>query len=92
MTIPGRKKIRVDSEAYRGERFTMNGFYPAATIPADAVIEGAKSWITVSRNGMFLSYAVPSGIGAGETYRIEPRSTETVTISIRSSPPGAASA
>ena len=89
VTIPGRKKIRVDSEAYRGERFTMNGFYPAATIPADAVIEGAKSWITVSRNGMFLSYAVPSGIGAGETYRIEPRSGDTVSISISSSPAGA---
>ncbi len=89
VTVTSRKTIRVESEAYQGERFTANGLYPAGTIPGDAVIEGMKSWVTVSRNGTFLSFTVPGGIGAGETYRIEPRSTETVTISIRSSPPGA---
>ncbi len=89
VTVTSRKTIRVESEAYQGERFTANGLYPAGTIPGDAVIEDTKSWVTVSRNGTFLSFTVPGGIRAGETYRIEPRSTETVTISIRSSPPGA---
>ncbi|KAF5060571.1 PEGA domain protein [anaerobic digester metagenome] len=89
VTVTGRKTIRVESEAYQGERFTANGLYPAGTIPGDAVIEGAKPWITVFRNETFLSFAVPGGIGAGETYRIEPRSGDTVTISISSSPAGA---
>jgi hypothetical protein len=38
---------------------------------------------------MFLSYAVPSGIGAGGTYQVEPRSGTTVPVSIGSSPEGA---
>jgi hypothetical protein len=90
VTPSHQKTIRVDSEAYRGERFTANGFFPAATIPGDAVIEGAKSWITIPGDGAYHSYAIPYGIGAGRTFRIEPEDADTVPISISSNPEGAA--
>jgi len=34
---------------------------PAGTIPGDAAIEGAKSWITVFWNGTYRSHAIPPG-------------------------------
>ncbi len=85
-----RKTIRVDSEAYHGEKFTVNGLYPAGTIPGDAVVEGPKSWITVSQNGTYLSYRVPYPIESGRTFTIEPWSGNTVPLRINSNPGGAA--
>ncbi|HOI13018.1 MAG TPA: PEGA domain-containing protein [Methanoculleus sp.] len=85
-----KKTIRIDSEACRGEKFTMNGYFPAATIPDDAEIEGAKSWVTVFRDGAYHSYAIPYSIGAGNTFWIEPGDTDTVPISINSNPEDAA--
>jgi hypothetical protein len=89
VTATSRKTIRVESEAYAGERFTVNGLFPAGTIPGDAVIEGMKSWFTVSRNGEFLSFAVPVGIEANKTYTIKPWNGETVTVRVGSDPAGA---
>jgi hypothetical protein len=85
-----KKTIRIDSETCRGEKFTMSGFFPAATIPDDAEIEGAKSWVTVSRDGAYHSFAIPYGIGAGRTFWIEPGDADTVPISINSNPEDAA--
>ena len=85
-----KKTIRIDSETCRGEKFTMSGFFPAATIPDDAEIEGAKSWVTVSRDGVYHSFAIPYGIGAGRTFWIEPEDADTVPISINSNPEDAA--
>jgi hypothetical protein len=89
VAVTGKKTIRVDSEIFRGERFTVNGLFPAGTIPGDAGIEGAKSWVTVFRNGTFLSFTVPNGIEANGTYRIEAQNENTVTVSVGSSPEGA---
>ncbi|MDV4343385.1 PEGA domain-containing protein [Methanoculleus sp. YWC-01] len=85
-----KKTIRIDSETCRGEKFTMSGSFPAATIPDDAEIEGAKSWVTVSRDGVYHSFAIPYGIGAGRTFWIEPEDADTVPISINSNPEDAA--
>ncbi|MCM2467020.1 PEGA domain-containing protein [Methanoculleus oceani] len=85
-----KKTIQVDSEAYLGEKFTVNGLFPAGTIPDDAEIEGATSWITVFRNGTYLSYRTPHSIEAGKTFTVEPWSADTVSIGICSSPEGAA--
>ncbi|MCE5338843.1 MAG: PEGA domain-containing protein [Methanomicrobiaceae archaeon] len=85
-----KKTVRIGSETYQGEKFTVNGFFPAGTIPGDAGVEGAKSWITVFWNGTYRSHAIPSGIATGETYTVEPQSEDVVPISIRSSPEGAA--
>jgi hypothetical protein len=85
-----KKTIRIDSETYQGAKFTVNGVFPAGTIPGDAAIEGAKSWITVFWNGTYRSHAIPSGIATGETYTVEPQNGDVVPISIRSSPEGAA--
>ena len=84
-----KKTIRIDSETYQGAKFTVNGVFPVGTIPGDAAIEGAKSWITVFWNGTYRSHAIPPGIASGETYTVEPQSEGIVSISIRSSPPGA---
>jgi hypothetical protein len=84
-----KKTTRIDSETYQGAKFTVNGVFPAGTIPGDAAIEGAKSWITVFWNGTYRSHAIPPGIASGETYTVEPQSEGIVSISIRSSPPGA---
>jgi len=89
LTVRHWKTIQVDSKAYQGAKFTVNGFYPASAIPGDARIEGAKSWITVLWNGTYRSCAIRPGIGSGETYTIEPGSENTVSITIRSSPEGA---
>ncbi|MFY1642765.1 PEGA domain-containing protein [Methanoculleus bourgensis] len=84
------KTIKVDSEAYQGEKFTVNGVFPVGTIPGDAAIEGAKSWITVFWNGTYLSHSIPYTIEASETFMVEPQDGEdTVSISIDSSPPDA---
>ena len=90
LTTRIKKTVRIGSETYQGEKFTVNGFFPAGTIPGDAGVEGAKSWITVFWNGTYRSHAIPSGIATGETYTAEPQSEDLVSISIRSSPEGAA--
>ncbi|WP_292393245.1 PEGA domain-containing protein [Methanoculleus sp. UBA303] len=84
-----KKTVRIGSETYQGAKFTVNGVFPAGTIPGDAGVEGAKSWITVFWNGTYRSHAIPSGIATGETYTVEPQNGDVVPISIRSSPPGA---
>ncbi|MDV2481734.1 PEGA domain-containing protein [Methanoculleus sp. Wushi-C6] len=89
VTATIRKTIRVDSEAYAGEQFTVNGLFPAGTIPGDATVEGMKPWITVLRDGKYLSFAVPSSIAANGTYFIKPWSGETVSVGIGSDPAGA---
>jgi hypothetical protein len=83
------KTIQIGSEAYQGERFTVNGFFPAGTIPGDAKIEGQKSWITVFWNETYRSHAISPRIEDGGEYIVEPQSEDTVSISIRSSPEGA---
>jgi len=89
LTTQRKKTVRIDSETYQGEKFTVNGFYPAATIPGDAGVKGIKSWITVFWNGTYRSHAIPSGIETAETYTVEPQSEDVVSISIRSGPEGA---
>ncbi len=84
------KTVRIGSETYKGAKFTVNGFYPAITIPGGAEVEGAKSWVTVLWGGTYRSHAIPPGIEDGETYTVEPQGGDTVSISIRSSPEGAA--
>jgi len=83
------KTIQIDSEAYAGAKFTVNGFYPASNIPGDAEIEGTKSWVTVLWEETYRSHAIPLRVGDGETYTVEPGSENTVSITIRSDPGGA---
>ncbi|PKL61565.1 MAG: hypothetical protein CVV31_10850 [Methanomicrobiales archaeon HGW-Methanomicrobiales-2] len=90
LTTQCKKTVRIDSETYQGEKFTVNGFYPAGTIPGDAAVEGVKSWITVFWNGTYRSHAIPSSIVAGEAYTVEPQSEDAVSISVSSGPEGAA--
>ncbi|MDD3933813.1 MAG: PEGA domain-containing protein [Methanoculleus sp.] len=90
LTTAHEKTIRVDSKAYGGEKFTVNGVFPGGTIPGDAETEGVKPWITISRNGTYLSHGIPYSIVAGETFRVEPREGGTVPINIDSNPRGAA--
>jgi len=90
LTTAHEKTIRVDSKAYGGEKFTVNGVFPAGTIPGDAETEGVKPWITISRNGTYLSHGIPYSIEAGETFRVEPREGGTVPVNIDSNPRGAA--
>ena len=90
LTTRLKKTVRITSEAYRGEKFTVNGFFPASTIPNDAEIEGLNSWITVLWNGTYRSHAVPSSIATGDVLTVEPQDGDLVPISIRSDPAGAA--
>ena len=90
LTTQRTKAARISSETYQGEKFTVNGFFPAGTIPGDAGFEGAKSWITVFWNGTYRSHAIPSSIMTGETHTVEPQNEDAVSISIGSSPDGAA--
>ena len=90
LTNQRKKTVLIDSETYQGEKFTVNGFFPAGTIPGDAGVEGVKSWITVFWNGTYRSHAIPSSIVTGETYTVEPLSEDAVSISVRSGPEGAA--
>ncbi|NLA38122.1 MAG: PEGA domain-containing protein, partial [Methanomicrobiales archaeon] len=83
------KTIRIDSEAYVGAKFTVNGFYPAGTIPGDAEVEGTKSWVTVLWKETYRSHAISPRVESGETCMIEPGGENLVSISIRSSPEGA---
>ncbi len=90
LTTRLKKTVRITSEAYRGEKFTVNGFFPAGTIPNDAEIEGLNSWITVLWNGTYRSHTVPSSIATGDLLTVEPQDGDLVPISIRSDPAGAA--
>ena len=83
------KTVQIDSEAYVGAKFTVNGFYPASNIPGTAEIEGAKSWVTVLWEETYRSHAIPLRVGDDETYTVEPGSENTVSITIRSDPGGA---
>jgi len=90
LTTQRTKTVRIGSETYQGEKFTVNGFFPASTIPGDAGFEGAKSWITVFWNGTYRSHAIPLSIMTGETHMVEPQNEDAVSISIDSSPNDAA--
>ncbi len=90
VTTQRKKTVRISSETYRGEKFTVNGFFPAGTIPGDAGFEGTKSWITVFWNGTYRSHAIPSSIMTNGTHTVEPQDEDVVSVSIGSSPGGAA--
>ena len=90
LTTRNKKTIRIDSNTCRGERFTVNGFFLAGTIPGDAGVEGTKSWVTVLWNGTYISYGIPYAIEEGGTFTVEPREGDNVPVSVDSNPPGAA--
>jgi len=90
LTTRNKKTIRIDSNTCRGERFTVNGFFPAGTIPGDAGVEGTKSWVTIFWNGAYISYGIPYAIEEGGTFIVEPREGDNVPVSVDSSPSGAA--
>ena len=84
-----RKTVRVESEAYRGERFTLNGIFRAGTIPDEGEIEGGAAWVTVLHEGRYLSSSLPTPVEDGMRFVVEPWTGETVSLSVRSNPPGA---
>jgi len=85
-----KKTVRVESEVYSGERFTLNGLFPAGTIPGEGEIEGGGvAWATVIHDGQYLSYNMPSSVENGMKFVIEPWKGETVSLNVRSNPPGA---
>lgn len=90
VAIITKKTVKIDSEDYRGAKFTVNGRYPPGTIPGEAVVDGPKSWITVSQNGTYLSYRIPNSLESGQTFIVKPWSGSTVPLRIDSSPRGAA--
>ena len=75
--------------AYRGERFTLNGIFRAGTIPGEGEIEGGAAWVTVLHEGRYLSYSLPTPVEDGMRFVVEPWTGETVSLSVRSNPPGA---
>jgi len=90
LTTARKRTIRIDSNTCRGERFTVNGLFPAGTIPGNAGVESVRSWITVLWNGTYISYGVPYSVEEGGTFTVEPEEGGTVPVSVDSSPPGAA--
>jgi hypothetical protein len=82
----------VDSHHYRGIPFTVNGYVNNRTIPAKISTTLLNSFVTIHENASFISYPVPVPVvmTADRYLLFEPRDHQDLSISVNSSPRGAA--
>ncbi len=72
-----------------GATFTVNGAYPAYTLPATVDIDGNGAWITLRENDTYHSIALPDTLADGEQFTAVPGAGETYAVTVVSDPPGA---
>ncbi|MDO8842278.1 PEGA domain-containing protein, partial [Methanocalculus sp.] len=84
------RTITITSTEYFGKRFTVNGAYPAYTIPATVELEGDRGWITIHSEEWYHSFSVPDSILNGGTFEVLPEERDRVSLLVESDPSGAA--
>lgn len=85
-----RRTITITSTSYAGEELTADGEYPPYTLPAAVELERSGAFVTIRRNGTYLSYRVADWIEDGGTFAIEPGKDAPYSVHIESAPAGAA--
>jgi hypothetical protein len=91
--LTGNKRLRtitITSTEYTGKKFTVNGAYPAYTIPATVELEGDHGWITIDSDGLYHSFSIPDSILNGGTFLVQPEERDCVSLLVESEPSGAA--
>ncbi|WP_128693136.1 PEGA domain-containing protein [Methanoculleus taiwanensis] len=83
------RTITVESSDLAGAAFTVNGAYPAYTLPATVDIDGGGAWITIRENTTYRSITLPDTISDGGRFAAMPGAEETYAVTVVSNPPGA---
>ncbi|WP_211529646.1 PEGA domain-containing protein [Methanocalculus chunghsingensis] len=83
------RTITLVSDEYEGKSFTVNGRYPAYTIPATVEIKGAQVFIVLNIDDEHYSMTLPDKINDGETFVISKPESRLYSVHIASSPEGA---
>jgi hypothetical protein len=87
-TAPSKAMI-IDSDALRGEPFTVNGNTVRETMPAEVKIPRSSSYITVFHNLSYISYPITESIDENMYHEIKPRAYYNLNVSVDSAPQGA---
>jgi|WetSurMetagenome_2_1015567.scaffolds.fasta_scaffold04759_2 hypothetical protein len=87
-TAPSKTMI-IDSDALRGEPFTVNGNTAQDTMPAEVQIPRSSSYITVFHNLSYISYPITESVDENMYHGIKPRAYYNLNVSVDSAPQGA---
>jgi len=82
-------EIIIDSRAYRGLPFTVNGYPLNETVPAKVRTARFDSFVTVHENESFISYPIPPFLDEERYMLFASRDYQNFTISVNSDPRGA---
>ncbi len=81
--------VRIESDAYNGMEFTVNGKQPAVRIPNKVTVEGSRAYITIMDGDNYISKQLSDYIQPGETVRLNREETGLASVMVISSPAGA---
>jgi len=84
------RMISITAPAYTGDAFTVNGEFPAYTLPATVEVEGSNAWITIQSNGTYCSFSIPDTIGDGGAFAAGQSDSGLFSVTVESDPAGAA--
>jgi hypothetical protein len=79
----------IDSRAFRGFPFTVNGYVNNRTIPARITAARFDSFFTIRENASYVSYDIPAALVEDNYRLIKPRDYQNLSISVNSNPRGA---
>lgn len=76
------REFMVENEEYYGLRFSINGFFPPATVPSKVEISGIRRYITIQTDTSYLTFPIPGS-------RVDWTLPATGSIFVDSNPQGA---
>jgi hypothetical protein len=82
------REVTVESKEFRKAEFTVNGRYPVFRIPRKVTFDSWQSFVTVRKNGTYLSYPA-DWVDTNGTLSLTPETLPLTTLLVRSDPPGA---
>ncbi len=84
------RSLSIESGAYSGLPFSVNGRYLGYGIPRQVTVAGFDAYVTVRDNGTYRSQKIPNTLESDGTVSIEPPVSAPCGIFVDSAPSGAA--
>ncbi|KUG10029.1 hypothetical protein ASZ90_016573 [hydrocarbon metagenome] len=81
--------IALSSADYEGSTFSVNGMFPAMTLPARLSVTGFDPFVTVSHGDAFLSFPIPPRERSLGACVLDPANRQLQSLKVESTPEGA---
>lgn len=84
-----KKKLKIQSELFTGDQFTVNGRYPVYRIPTTITLKNPGSFLTILHNGSYITKEISDYLDPGAAMAILPAELRYGSIHVESDPAGA---